>query len=179
MRTKREEIPHRQRRAMQTLLQDLRYPLQQLIKSPGFTLTAVISLAIGVGATTAVFSVIYAALMNLYPYPAADRIVRLTIKSKAGSSDWVNPNVLRFSNYGRNWLLARFRKPKAPTEESIRRYRERLLNSRWDELQEHFGLAIPEPLKNLYKQTTLLSKRQAAAVWTTKVRERCLGKKTA
>jgi hypothetical protein len=87
--------------------------------------------------------------------------------------------VLRFNNYGRNWLLARFRKPKARTEESIRRYRKRLLNSRWDELQVHFGLAIPEPLKSLYKQTTLLSKRQAAAVWTTKVRERCLGKKTA
>jgi len=58
---------------------------------------------------------------------------------------------------GGNWLLARFRKPKPPTEESIRRYRERLLNSRWDELQVHFGLAIPEPLKNLYKQTTLLT----------------------
>jgi hypothetical protein len=77
---------------MQTLLQDLRYSLRQLIKSPGFTLTAVISLALGVGATTAVFSVIYAALVNPYPYPAADRIARLTIKSKAGSSDWVNPN---------------------------------------------------------------------------------------
>ena len=77
---------------MQTLLQDLRYTLRQLVKSPGFTLTAVISLALGIGATTAVFSVIDAALINPYPYPAADRIVRLTITSKAGSSDWVNPN---------------------------------------------------------------------------------------
>jgi predicted permease len=77
---------------MPTWVQDLRYSLRQLVKSPGFTLTALISLALGVGATTAVFSVIYAALMNPYPYPAADRIVRLTIKSKAGSSDWVNPN---------------------------------------------------------------------------------------
>jgi hypothetical protein len=51
-------------RAVQTLLQDLRYSLRQLIKSPGFTLTAVISLALGIGATTAVFIVIYAALMN-------------------------------------------------------------------------------------------------------------------
>jgi hypothetical protein len=49
---------------MQTLLQDLRYSLRQLIKSPGFTLTAAISLALGIGATTAVFSVIYAALLN-------------------------------------------------------------------------------------------------------------------
>src|ERR1700704_2225955 len=77
---------------MHSLLQDLRYSLRQLTKSPGFTLTAVISLALGIGATTAVFSVIYAALMNPYPYPAADRIVRLTTDSEAGSGDWVYLN---------------------------------------------------------------------------------------
>jgi hypothetical protein len=54
---------------MQTLLQDLRYSLRQLINSPAFTLTAILSLALGIGATTAVFSVIYAALMNPYPNP--------------------------------------------------------------------------------------------------------------
>ena len=50
---------------MQILLQDIRYSLRQFIKNPEFTLTALISLALGIGATTAVFSVIYAALMNL------------------------------------------------------------------------------------------------------------------
>ena len=44
---------------MQTLIRDLRYSVRQLIKNPGFTLTAVISLALGIGATTAVFSVIH------------------------------------------------------------------------------------------------------------------------
>src|SRR6201997_124741 len=77
---------------MQVLLQDIRYSLRQFIKNPGFTLTALISLALGIGATTAVFSVIYAALMNPYPYPNADRIVRLTLASKAGDEDWGNLN---------------------------------------------------------------------------------------
>jgi predicted permease len=77
---------------MQTLIQDLHYALRQLVRSPRFTLTAVISLALGIGATTAVFSVIYAALINPYPYPAANRIVRLTVKSKTDPDVWVNLN---------------------------------------------------------------------------------------
>src|SRR5580693_7625672 len=79
-----------QERAMQTLLRDLRYSLRQFLKNRGFALTAIISLALGIGATTAVFSVIYAALMNPYPYPAVDRIVRLTVKSKTDPDVWVN-----------------------------------------------------------------------------------------
>lgn len=77
---------------MQVLLQDIRYSLRQFLKNPGFTLTALISLALGIGATTAVFSVIYAALMNPYPYPNADRIVRLTMESKSGTDDRANLN---------------------------------------------------------------------------------------
>ena len=77
---------------MQTLLQDLRYATRQLLRNLGLTITAVASLALGIGATTAVFSVIYATLMNPYPYPAPDRIVRLTVSSKANSSDGINLN---------------------------------------------------------------------------------------
>src|SRR5215510_12619725 len=73
--------------AIHSVLQDFRYSARQFIKSPGFTLTAVISMALGIGAATAVFSVIYAVLMNPYPYPAADRIVRLTPQSVAGSGE--------------------------------------------------------------------------------------------
>ena len=81
---------------MHTLLQDLRYSLRQLARNPGFALTAVLSLALGIGATTAVFSVIYAALINPYPYPDADRIVRLTMISPSGPGEWGNLNgVLR------------------------------------------------------------------------------------
>jgi predicted permease len=77
---------------MQTLFQDLRYALRQLINSPGFSLAAVISLALGIGATTAVFSIVYGALLNPYPFPAADRIVRLTVKDKAGEDQWISLN---------------------------------------------------------------------------------------
>jgi len=69
---------------MQTLLQDLRYAMRQTVKSPGFSFAAVISLALGIGATTAVFSVIYGALIHPYPHKAADRMVGLALKSKTG-----------------------------------------------------------------------------------------------
>lgn len=52
---------------MSSMLQDIRYGTRQLVKMPGFTLTAVLSLALGIGATTAVFSVVYAILMDPYP----------------------------------------------------------------------------------------------------------------
>src|SRR5438132_7916000 len=67
---------------MGTLLEDLRHSIRQLVNRPGLTLTALVSLVLGIGATTAVFSVIYAALINPYPFVGADRIVRLTIQSK-------------------------------------------------------------------------------------------------
>ena len=66
---------------MKTVFQDIRFGIRQLIKMPGFTLTAIISLALGIGATTAVFSVVHAILMDPYPYKAPDRMVhmRLTV----------------------------------------------------------------------------------------------------
>lgn len=74
---------------MQSLLQDLRYAARQLVRAPGFALTGALSLALGIGATTAVFSVIYAALMNPYPYPTANRIVRLTAATKTNPDYWL------------------------------------------------------------------------------------------
>src|ERR1700741_2878327 len=77
---------------MRTVFSDLRYAIRQLIRNPGFMLTAVTSLALGIGATAAVFSVIYAALMNPYPYPAADRIVRLTVRTETSADNWIELN---------------------------------------------------------------------------------------
>ena len=77
---------------MQTLIQDLRYSVRQLAKNPGFTSTAALSLALGIGATTAVFSVIYAALLDPYPFKAAERIMRMSILNKSGNVDTINLN---------------------------------------------------------------------------------------
>jgi putative ABC transport system permease protein len=68
---------------MTSLLQDIRFGIRQLIKIPGFSLTAIVSLALGIGATTAVFSVVYAILLDPYPYKDPDRMIhmRLTMPS--------------------------------------------------------------------------------------------------
>ncbi|HEY7307060.1 MAG TPA: ABC transporter permease [Bryobacteraceae bacterium] len=69
-----------------SLAQDLRYGWRMLIGRPGFTAVAVLSIALGIGATTAIFSVIYAVLVDPYPYRAADRIGWLGMTT--GRGDW-------------------------------------------------------------------------------------------
>src|SRR5499433_2682030 len=63
------------RRLEDVMFQDLRYGVRMLLKSPAFTLAAIVSLAIGIGANTAVFSVVNAVLWRPLPYAAAERLV--------------------------------------------------------------------------------------------------------
>src|SRR5580698_5701468 len=60
---------------MQRMLWELRYALRQLRRAPGFTVTAVLTLALGVGATTAIFSAVYGLLLKSLPFEDAGRIV--------------------------------------------------------------------------------------------------------
>lgn len=76
---------------MNGLRQDLRYALRQLRKNPGFTAVAVITLALGIAANTAIFSVIDAVLVRALPFGAPDRLVWLNGKMPMTDEAGVSP----------------------------------------------------------------------------------------
>ena len=69
---------------METMMQDVRFSIRQLFKNKSFGLTAILSLALGIGATTAVFSVVYGVLMDPYPYKDANRMVHVELFDNTG-----------------------------------------------------------------------------------------------
>jgi putative ABC transport system permease protein len=78
---------------MQTLLHDLRYALRQLRKTPGLTVLAVLSLMLGIGANTAIFTIIESVLLRPLPYAHADRLIFIGPagdKPGFGSTSWLN-----------------------------------------------------------------------------------------
>jgi predicted permease len=85
---------------MKTLRQNARYSLRLLRKNPGFTAVAAITLALGIGANTAIFSVIYAVLLAPMPYPNPDQLVMVWSKVQGGNNvvsagdflDWKRQN---------------------------------------------------------------------------------------
>ena len=85
---------------MKTLRQNARYSLRLLLKNPGFTAVAAVTLALGIGANTAIFSVIYAVLLAPMPYPEPDQLVMVWSKIQGGNNsvaagdfiDWKRQN---------------------------------------------------------------------------------------
>src|SRR5437868_15346670 len=70
---------------MNTLFQDLRYGLRMLLKNKGFTAVAVIALALGIGANTAIFSLVNGVLLRPLPFPDAERIIFIEGKNPAAA----------------------------------------------------------------------------------------------
>ena len=72
---------------MDNLLQDIRYGIRTLTRQPGFAATAILTLALGIGATTAIFSVVNAVVLRPMPFDEPDRIVVVTNRNlKTGTS---------------------------------------------------------------------------------------------
>ena len=87
---------------MQKLRFDLRVVLRQLAKSPGFAITAVLMLALGIGATTAIFSIVEAVLLRPLPFPDSERLMILSDKIEGVKFDEIGVTVPDIKAYPRD-----------------------------------------------------------------------------
>lgn len=83
------------------MLQDIRFATRQLLKSPGFSIVAVLTLALAIGASTAIFSAVDAVLLHPLPYPDPDRLVTVSENLPHYGLAWLQPSFSEFLEYRR------------------------------------------------------------------------------
>jgi putative ABC transport system permease protein len=118
---------------MEDFIRDARYGVRSLAKNPGFTAVAVLTLALGIGATTAIFGVIDAVLLKPLPYPEAERLVKLYGHDESGETYMISPADY-LEHYG-----------KADSFERVAAYRESSFNLTGQERPERVSGAVVSP----------------------------------
>src|SRR3989440_462158 len=88
---------------MHTLLQDLRYGVRMLLKKPGFTLVAVITLALGIGANTAIFTVVNAVMLRPLPFPEPERVMWIGLDLSGGGMSASQPKFIFWRDHNQSF----------------------------------------------------------------------------
>src|SRR5215475_14538463 len=84
---------------MNTLLTDIRFGIRMLLKSPTMTIVALLALTLGIGANTAIFSVVNAVLLRTFPYADAERLVLVWEKREGGRTDQNSISLGNFTDW--------------------------------------------------------------------------------